>query len=313
LGSQLRREDAATADGLDSGGRVLDHDARRWRHADVTTADPAGFSDSSRVRAPRTATIPSRHSSSARTRKASSSGVSRCGAMTRIVSWFCPPCEISEQRVEVESMLLRPQPLGARDAMRRVDERAIHVEQHGLTREYPAVRTIGCSQLKHRCPRMDSQARVPKTRAGSGSQASAFCGGDTARMTGCASACQDRRTAPTCAASALPCARGPTGTPGLCACFFGRSGRVSHALRQPLRPRLAVPLLERLVRNLAFDEELRELPTLRLTLERHFIPPAATAISDRRPRAAGPEWGSGGREFESRRPDQSNQRILRDA
>jgi hypothetical protein len=32
--------------------------------------------------------------------------------------------------------------------------------------------------------------------------------------------------------------------------------------------RLAIPLFESLVRDLAFDEQLRELATLRLTLER---------------------------------------------
>ena len=39
--------------------------------------------------------------------------------------------------------------------------------------------------------------------------------------------------------------------------------------RKLLRPRLAIPFLEGLVRDLAFDEKLRELATLRLTLERH--------------------------------------------
>jgi hypothetical protein len=32
---------------------------------------------------------------------------------------------------------------------------------------------------------------------------------------------------------------------------------------------LAIPFFKRLIRDLAFDEQLRELATLRLTLERH--------------------------------------------
>ena len=42
---------------------------------------------------------------------------------------------------------------------------------------------------------------------------------------------------------------------------------LADALRQTLRSRLAIPLFERLVRDLALDEQLREFATLRLTLE----------------------------------------------
>jgi hypothetical protein len=40
-------------------------------------------------------------------------------------------------------------------------------------------------------------------------------------------------------------------------------------LWQTFGARLAIPLFEGFVRDLAFDEQLRELATLRLTLERH--------------------------------------------
>src|SRR5688572_33317936 len=42
-------------------------------------------------------------------------------------------------------------------------------------------------------------------------------------------------------------------------------------LRQFLSARLAVPLFERFVRNLAFDQQLRKLAPLRLALERHLV------------------------------------------
>jgi hypothetical protein len=40
-------------------------------------------------------------------------------------------------------------------------------------------------------------------------------------------------------------------------------------LRQTFCAGLAIPLFESLVRDLAFDKQLRELATLRLTLEGH--------------------------------------------
>src|SRR5690349_17419012 len=43
----------------------------------------------------------------------------------------------------------------------------------------------------------------------------------------------------------------------------------ADTLGQTFSARLAIPLFESLVRELAFDEQLRKLATLRLTLERH--------------------------------------------
>jgi hypothetical protein len=52
--------------------------------------------------------------------------------------------------------------------------------------------------------------------------------------------------------------------------FRSRAFR-SSPLRQPPTPRLAIPFLERLGRDLPLDQELRELAPLRLALERHGL------------------------------------------
>src|SRR5688572_6771422 len=55
----------------------------------------------------------------------------------------------------------------------------------------------------------------------------------------------------------------------------GLLGLRRHALRQHFPAGLAVPLLVGLVRDLPFDQQLRELPPLRLALERHRPPPCS--------------------------------------
>src|SRR4029453_3127537 len=56
-----------------------------------------------------------------------------------------------------------------------------------------------------------------------------------------------------------------------------------ETLRQLLAPRAAIPLLERLGRDLALDQQLRELPSLRLALDRHARTSAAPLPRKPRP------------------------------
>jgi hypothetical protein len=51
-----------------------------------------------------------------------------------------------------------------------------------------------------------------------------------------------------------------------------------HALGEPCASGFAVPFLERLVRDLAIDEELRELPPLRLAFEWHRRRPRGSGL-----------------------------------
>src|SRR4030095_11749604 len=60
---------------------------------------------------------------------------------------------------------------------------------------------------------------------------------------------------------------------------------VRYVLGEPFLPRFAVPLFESPRRNLAFDEQLRELPALCLALERD--PVSLTARSFQCERGAG--------------------------
>src|SRR4029453_12982504 len=56
-----------------------------------------------------------------------------------------------------------------------------------------------------------------------------------------------------------------------------------ETLPQLLAPRAAIPLLERLGRDLALDQQLRELPSLRLALDRHARTSAAPLPRKPRP------------------------------
>jgi hypothetical protein len=61
----------------------------------------------------------------------------------------------------------------------------------------------------------------------------------------------------------------------------------ADSFRQFLLAGLAVPLLERLVRDLAFDQQLRKLSPLRLTLEWHLCSLDLFHISRAKPRVSG--------------------------
>ena len=61
----------------------------------------------------------------------------------------------------------------------------------------------------------------------------------------------------------------------------GGAALVGHSLRQLLAAGFAVPFLERLVGDLALDEELSELAPLRLTLERQCLTLLVTPVAQR--------------------------------
>src|SRR5262249_37924530 len=87
------------------------------------------------------ASNPAKHSSSARTRKAISSGVSRWGATSRIVSWFC--------RHEPPAVAFRYQGYAAQprhDAQINAPQKLPWISR--ATSTSPAARTIGSGKFR---------------------------------------------------------------------------------------------------------------------------------------------------------------------